>query len=140
MNENQTYNTIPENIVRKGMLLGKPIRNWIEGAVLGFLFVKLVQFIPFVEHIGNIMKVVVFVIVAFLCIRGFKNRSVTQIIIDEFRFRRRKRRLHLRTPNYVRVVKSDALVNESAIEYALRKAKERINIFIKSRKKPENKR
>lgn len=104
---------LTKNVIRQGEIFGFKQRNIIE-AIISILFLLIVLFvIPFT----TIVRVVVFIIwgtgLVILNLHGIKNRSVSEILIDEIRFQARKRRMHLRGPEYERQSGLAATNNES---------------------------
>lgn len=96
---------LSKNIIRQGELLGFPRRNWIEGLAFGGIAIAIINHIPFTD-----LARVVFIVLwggaaTVFGIRGIKNRSVTEMIIDEIKFIKNKRKTHLRGPEYVRTKK-----------------------------------
>ena len=130
MEEEKEYAELTANVLQKGKLFGIPYRNYIEailGALLVFIIINLLPFTPLVTTISSI---VLCISVIFFAIRGFKNRSITQIFFAEMRFRKRKRRLHLRTPEYKRRARLEGYNDESVFETIIRKAKSGYYEFI----------
>lgn len=118
------------NVMTKGKLLGKPTRNWAEGIIGGVVMALIMNAIPFVRGVKILMILVSLVGMLVLGVRGAKNRSYTQLLISWIRFRHNRRRLHLRTPDYIRNVKYGEDENESIAEAAYKKANREIDRFV----------
>ena len=93
---------LSKNIIRQGVFLGKPVRNWIEGIVFGGVTIAVIQQIPFTTLANIVFTALWGGSAAAFGIRGIKNRSVTEMLIDQVKYIKNKRKAHLRGPEYVR--------------------------------------
>ena len=119
------------NIVTVPSILKRPIRMWIEGLIFGLIGVLIIRSIPFVTAVKILLSIITFLTLFTLNLVGFKNRSWTQCVVAVIKHRHRKRRLHLRSPEYVKSIKyEEDIENESLAEEVTRKAKQRIDGFI----------
>ena len=107
---------IIDNVVRKGTFLRISYLNWAEAAIAAFISAGIISLIPFIPSIKRALIILVGVTVFVFVLRGIKNRSYIQILFAEFNFRRKRRRLHLRAPNYKKSKKVEVINNESYIE------------------------
>lgn len=99
--KNQQFR-IFENVIQSGQIFGIPHRNWGEAIIFTGCVVIGILMAPFTE-IATLMGIIVFGFASFITfLRGYKNRSLTQILIAEAKFRKNKRVCHLRGPQYVR--------------------------------------
>ncbi len=93
---------ISGNVVKESSILGIPLRNWIEGAVFALIVFWIIQQIPFTTTVKNIFRVIYCGAVFIGGLIGIKNRAVTEFLVDEIKFLKNRRRLHLRGPEYER--------------------------------------
>ena len=119
-----------DNVMTKGRFFGKPTRNWVEGLIGGIVMALIMKAIPFVSSVKVLMMIVGFLAMLILGVLGAKNRSYTQPFVAWIKYRHNRRRLHLRTPDYIRNVKYEEEENESFAETAYRKANEGIDRFV----------
>ncbi|MBP5332039.1 MAG: hypothetical protein J6Y89_09335 [Lachnospiraceae bacterium] len=121
---------MPSNVLTKGYLLGKPIGFWIEALVMDLIAVAIVLKLP-LRTAPKIMLLLFLVLgLTIVFLRGIKNRSVFQTLRYLIVYYRRKRRLHLTTPNYMKRIKYEEASNESVAEHYEKIFKQRINGFI----------
>ena len=120
-----------KNIVKVGEIFGIKTRNLIEGIICAFLVVIIISNINFKPQIKLILNLSGAVLAILGNIKGIKNKSLSQNLLAEIKFRKRKRKLHLRSPEYIReVVNGGEYEDESAFERWTRKNKERIDRFV----------
>lgn len=119
-----------KNVLRKGLLLNIPYRNWVEAVIFSFFGVCLVCLIPFVKKVKITVCVIVVILIFFASLRGIKNRSITQIVIAELIFKRRRRRLHLRTPEWQKQTRQEINTNESLAESVVFRFRDGIDDFV----------
>ncbi len=93
---------LSKNVIRQGVFLGYPIRNWIEGIIFGGIAIFIIQHIPFTTLANIVFTLLWGGAATVFGIRGIKNRSVTEMIIDQIKYLKNKRKAHLRGPEYVR--------------------------------------
>lgn len=93
---------LSKNIIRQGVILGYPVRNWIEGIVFGGIAIFIIQHIPFTTLANFVFTILWGGAATAFGIRGIKNRSVTEMLIDQVKYIKNKRKAHLRGPEYVR--------------------------------------
>ncbi len=93
---------LSKNVIRQGEFLGYPIRNWIEGLVFGGIAVFVIQHIPFTTLASIVFTLLWGGAATVFGIRGIKNRSVTEMLMDQLKYLKNKRKAHLRGPEYVR--------------------------------------
>jgi hypothetical protein len=120
------------NIVSKGKtFLGRPVRMWLEGVIFGMLGVALVRLVPFVGSVKILLSIIAFLTLLVLNVIGIKNRSWTQCVLSAIKYSRNRRRLHLRSPEYVRKIKyEEDIDNASPAEQLARKIQQRFDGFI----------
>lgn len=95
---------ITRNVINAGTFMRIPIRNWVEG-VLFFIVVKSVlSLINFTSWAGTVFTFVYGGFAFLFGVKGIQNRSVTQYIYAKFKFNQKRRKLHLRGPQYVKKV------------------------------------
>lgn len=129
----QNNNTVlNENVLTKGKFHGKSYRNIAESIVFAGIVAYIILRINFTELVTNMSLLILCPLVMYLCIKGIKNRSVTEIIQAEIKHRFKRRRLHLRGPEYVRKESKYAKeqTNESLVESVWNKIREKAEIFI----------
>ena len=93
---------LSKNIIRQGVILGRPTRNWIEGIIFGGVTIAIIQHIPFTTLASLVFTALWGGAATAFGIRGIKNRSVTEMLIDQIKYIKNKRKAHLRGPEYVR--------------------------------------
>ncbi len=122
-----------QNIIENGKVFGVERRNLIETVIsVGFVTI-LIMLIPFTKYVKVFSISVIDLVLGYINIRGIQHRSVTQIIIAEIKFRKNRRMLHLRGPEYTRkkgVYSFEEAGNESTFESWTRAVKEFIAKFI----------
>lgn len=122
-----------ENVVRKHKVGKTSMRNIAEGVLFGGCGVLIVCQINFVLQIKTMVSVIVFVSILFGSIRGIKRKSFTQVVLKEIAFRRNRRKLHLRSPEYEQKesrFKSDDGDEKSYAAVYIEKFKQQINEFV----------
>lgn len=73
---------IPKNVLKRGKFFGIDYIRWIETIVIDFLVGYGMWTSPFVTKIKIICIIVLCVVLSAFFLRGIKNRSVTQLLID----------------------------------------------------------
>ena len=96
-----TY-SFTDNVIKKGVFLNNPTRNWIEAALSTAFVLWVINSIHFTGIVRLIASLTFGGATFFFMLKGIKNRSVTEILIAEIKFRRGRRKLHLRGPEYKR--------------------------------------
>lgn len=91
-----------KNVVQQGSFLGIPYRRWIEAIVFASIGAGIICIINFTALVKGIAGTMAFVSLFGIFLRGIMNRSITEVLIDEIKFQKNKRVLHLRGPEYVR--------------------------------------
>lgn len=122
-----------ENVIRKRKVGKIPMRNIIEGILFGGCGVLIVCQVNFVSKIKIMISVVVFISILVGSIKGIKRKSFTQIVLKEITFRRNRRELHLRSPEYEQgesKFKNDDGNETSYATVYIEKIKKRINEFV----------
>lgn len=94
--------SIISNIIEIGNLLGFPYRQWAEAIGFTLLFILIIALIPFTFWVRFFICLVYGFTIFTISLNGIKNRSVTQFLLDERKFRKNKRVLHLRGPEYMK--------------------------------------
>lgn len=100
-NKNEVYH-LTKNVIEHSKILGIRKRNIVEAVVFTFLILAIVNAIPFTRLVKIISSLILGGFSIALNLRGIKHRSVTEVVAAEIKFRKRRRRLHLRGPEYVR--------------------------------------
>lgn len=100
MNEDERLFELTKNVIRKDQLLGIDKRNWLEAIVEGVLVLLFIMILPFTAIVKIVSIIVIEVVLWFFNLRGYKNRSLIQIILAEYKFKKNRRMLHLRGPEY----------------------------------------
>ena len=130
-NDDNKYRYIPMNAIKKGRILKIPWKRWVEA--VGFITITgiLIWSSPFVPKIKTISIVVICTAIFAICIRGIKNRSITEIIRDIVTDNRTRKKYRLgsvtdeRRKNY-----SEATFgNESLFERSIKTIKRCIREF-----------
>ena len=89
---------ITNNIVQSDTLKRKIVETIIYVIINNFL----VSLIPFVYSISIIVRLTTSITVAVASLKGIHGMSISQAVMAEINFRRKCRRLHLRSVEYVR--------------------------------------
>lgn len=124
---------LSKNVIAKEKFFKFNKRNLIE-AIVSFLVLQLIlEIMNFTGIVRIFVTIIIGTALVWFMVKGIKNRSVTQILMAEYQFRKRKRELCLRGPEWKR--KEGAYkYAESRDEAALRKfvatAKNRLDEFI----------
>lgn len=100
MNEDEMLFNLTKNVIQKDKILGISKRNWVEAIVEGVLIFGLIAVLPFTPIVKIVSLIVIEVVLGFFNLRGYKNRSLIQIITAEYKFKKNRRELHLRGPEY----------------------------------------
>lgn len=100
-NKKEVYH-LTKNVIEHSKVMGIGKRNIVEAIIFTFLILAIIQLIPFTNLVKIITSIVLGAFSIFLNIVGIKHRSITEIVVAELRFRKNRRRLHLRGPEYVR--------------------------------------
>jgi hypothetical protein len=106
MDENNSQNdviyTITPNVIETGYFFGIPIRRWVEAVGFSLLFDILMLIIPFTTTVHTVLIVVMDAVIFGFSLHGIHNRSIIQFTVAEIKFRKTRRILHLRGPEYVK--------------------------------------
>ncbi len=123
---------ITQNVINQNDIIGIPRRRWIEAIVFTFLFIMIISLIPFTSVVKNVILLVFGGGLLFLCLHGIKERSITEILISEIKFQKKKRILHLAGPEFKRqkgVAAGGQNSDMSDAERLMLYVKEKINDF-----------
>lgn len=101
-NHQQESSEITKNVLNKNNFIGFQKRNWIEGILAASAATYIIRLIPFVSSIKSVVTVITFSTILFVTLVGIKSRSLTQVLIAEYKFKKNRRKLHLRSCEYVR--------------------------------------
>lgn len=112
---------ICDNIVKETSILHIPIRNWIEAIAFVFIVGFIISLIPFTSEARTGMLIIYCGFSFYMGLKGIKNRSVTEAIIDWIRSTLNRRKLHLRGPEYAREKKEIKQYDIAYASYARRK-------------------
>lgn len=127
--------SIISNVVESGYLLGIPYRNWLEGIISFLLILIFVLLIPFTNVVRAVI-VIIYGLGAFIFnLRGIMNRSLSQMFIAELNFRRNRRILHLRGPEFKKSKQDFSKYlgsDESNGKILLLKIRDRVNSYADS--------
>ena len=104
--ENMEVFELTSNIISTGQILGMKQRNVIEGGIMTYIAIRIIGNIPFIFKVKVVLWILVSIALMIFNIRGIKGCALTEILIAEIRFRKNKRELHLRGPEYVKEKKS----------------------------------
>lgn len=124
---------LTRNVIEKNKILGKNKRNIKEANVFTLLIALIVVAIPFTFTVTIIICVVLCPLTFLACIVGIKHLSLTEILSAEREFRKNRRRLHLRGPEYVRKKNKTAYSDseeESLAERTFKYFKQRLDDFV----------
>lgn len=102
INKNELYTQLNENVIIKGKFYSIPKQNIREALFFTLLVAGIINGIHFTDLVKTVSSIVLCPVIFLVCIRGIKHRSVLQILYSEYKFRKRRRSLHLRGPEYVR--------------------------------------
>ncbi len=116
-------------------LIKSDVWKWktVETIIVVFTCVKICSAIPFVPKIGNVFKLMSSLGFGMITIKGIGEMSVTQRLIYEFKYLKRRRKLHLRSPEYIRKEKTVNAFNredKSPVEFVVDNISEKISLFI----------
>lgn len=124
---------LTKNVIEKNKLLGRNKRNWREAILFTCAILLIVLLIPFTDLVTIIVCVVLCPITFFLALTGIKHFSLTEILEAEKKFRQNRRRLHLRSAEYVRKKNKTAYTDgeeESLAEKTFKYFKQRFDDFV----------
>ena len=93
---------IGKNVVNSNQIMGYDKRNWLEAFLFAGCVIFIISLIPFVRDIKIVVTIFFSILTFFFGLIGIKDRSITEIIIAERKFRKKKRKLHLRSVDYAR--------------------------------------
>lgn len=127
--ENKNIELI-DNVITQGTFLRIPYINWAEAIIASAIVVLLIKLIPFVPSIQYALMILLGAATFAIFLRGLKNRSFSQIVLAEIIFKHKRRRLHLRAPNYKKSKKVEVINNESYLETVLNHIKRANDNFI----------
>lgn len=122
---------IPDNIIKSGTIWGIPHRRWIEALVFSGCTAFLCTLSPFVIRIKIILIIVLCTTIFILSVRGIKNRSITEFIIDNVNFLKTNKKYHLASISSGRKKNSVPVKfgNESYFEQMVRISKTKFKEF-----------
>lgn len=132
---------LTQNVLTNDKVLGLNKRNWAEAIIITAMFLIGLNLIPFTMIVRGFASAVFGTSLFVFLLRGIKHRSVIQMILKEYKFRKNRRRLHLRSPEYVRKkVRSSysESEDESIAEHYFKYVKGRIDRFIDEYSEEEN--
>lgn len=96
MEDLYTFN-IPDNFIQVNRIFGFRIRNIIEAVAAFALVCLLISPIPFVPKISFLCMGVLGSVAALRVLLGERGRSITEFLIDWIIYKKRARKIHLRT-------------------------------------------
>lgn len=102
LNEKDLYTRLNKNVMIKGRFYSIPKQNIREAVIFTLLTFGIINGIHFTNLVKTASGVILCPIIFIVCIKGIKHRSVLQILYSEYKFRKRRRILSLRGPEYVR--------------------------------------
>ena len=143
-NDNEVKKRISEltqNVIERNKFMGMNKRNIGEAIIFTLLIFLIVVAIPFTDLVTTIVCIVLCPVAFIGCIRGVKHLSLTEALAAELQFRKYRRRLHLRGPQYVRKKSKNSYSeseDESLAEKCFRIIKQRFNEFIDEYGEEEN--
>ena len=143
-NEHEAKKKISEltqNVIERNKVMGINKRNIGEAIIFTLLIFLIVVVIPFTELVTIIICIVLCPVAFIGCIKGIKHLSVTEILFAELEFRKNRRRLHLRGPQYVRKKSRNSYSeseDESLAEKCFRFIKQRFYEFLDEYGKEED--
>lgn len=100
--QNDVIYRITPNVIETGYFFGIPVRRWVEAIVFCVLFDLFVMAIPFTTTVHTVLIIVIDAVLFGFSLHGIHNRSIIQFAIAEWKFRKTRRVLHLRGPEYVK--------------------------------------
>lgn len=131
---------IISNILKSDTILGIQKRNWIEATVFAAFTAIIISPIPFVSDVKGVVLLMCCGMTFYIGLKGIKNRSITQIILAERRFRKNRKILFLRSPKYAReniTFKNDE-TTLSHFQKFQQKYKDRLDDFIEQYSEEED--
>lgn len=93
---------LTRNVIQNDKILGFNKRNIAEAIIFTLMLLLIIMIIPFTTLVKTIVSIVLGLTMFFGCLYGIKRRSVTEVFFNELRFRKNRRRTHLRGPEYVK--------------------------------------
>lgn len=106
-------------------LVKSDVWKWKTVETIATLYIckNVVAAIPFVPDVARIFTLMSCACFGIITIKGIGEMSVMQRIISEIRYLRRRRKLHLRSPEYIRKERTNANSrdNKSFIEASIEK-------------------
>lgn len=128
---------IPRNEIQEGTFFNIPYANWADAVISSLVLCFPIYLIPFVAKVKLIAIGVIACVMFFLCLRGYKNRNLSRVLLTMIKHNKTKCNLHLRSVKDERSEKyyekeinisngSKVGQRESYLEKAIRIAKERI--------------
>lgn len=132
-NNNELFTKLTRNVITKGKFHGIPKRNIGEAIFFTGLVGSIILAINFTDLVTIASTLVLCPLIFIICVRGFYHRSLLQILQSEYRFRRNRRELHLRGPEYVRKENryaNEETADESYIETITRVLREKLKEFV----------
>lgn len=138
--KNEVYH-LTKNVIESSRIMGIRKRNIVEAILFTGLILTIINIIPFTNLVKIISSIILGLFSVVLNIKGIKHRSLTEVIVAELKFRKRRRRLHLRGPEYVRQkFQSDIseTEDESLAERLYRQFKSSLDEFVEQYSEEEN--
>ena len=130
-----------KNVIQSERFMGIQKRNIYEAIAIVVFLIVVIASLPFTSVVKTMSIIVLCPTTLIICIRGVKNRSIGQIITAEIKFRKNRRELHLRGPEYKREkgeMHYDENANDSIAEKGIRIVRTKINEFIGKYSDPED--
>lgn len=124
---------ITRNVLQRNKVFGIDKRNWIEAISFSLLGLSIVRNVRFTHDVKTLVSLVTVSVLFFFGIRGIMGRSVTKVIIAEIKFKKNRRKLHLRSPEYARSKKSkksSSYEEQSVAKQAFIRIKEYVDRFV----------
>ena len=132
---------LTKNVIERNKFMGQNKRNIAEAIISSLLILTIIIAIPFTDLVTTIVCIVLCPVAFIGCLRGVKHLSVTEAFMAELQFRKYRRRLHLRGPQYVRQKSRNSYSeseDESLAEKSFRLLKQRFNEFLDEYGKEED--
>lgn len=96
MEEPYSFN-IPGNFMQINRIFGFRVRNIVEAVIAVGIVCLFISFVPFVPKMKFLCMGVFGIAVALRVLIGEKGRSISEFILDWIIYKKRARRMHLRT-------------------------------------------
>ena len=125
--------TFNKNIIGGKKIFGINTRNIIEAIISIMLAGAVITAIPFVNEVKILLLIVAVIGLGGFNLKGIRQRSVSEMAIAWFRYKKNKRELHLRGPEYVKEKKNTinaGYSDKSVAEELIGKLKKRVDRFL----------